>query len=89
MIDEDDNEPKHISSALLQPITKQNVRFEGGAASNVLMVDTEESEMALRTLSQALLEIVKKGCRTSGCGLHISVRGSRCRLCSMASMIIH
>jgi len=71
MIDEDDNEPhdrpKHISSALLQPITKQNVWFKGGPASkvgwsnlNVLMLDTEESKMALRTLTQALLEIVKK-----------------------------
>jgi hypothetical protein len=68
-VDEVDNEsherPTHISSALLRPIAKKDVFVRGETGSklgwsNVLMLDTRESEMALRTLTQALLEIVKK-----------------------------
>ena len=56
--------PTHVSSALLCSITKQNV-FQGRTGSNLgwsdlMMLDTRESEMALRTLTQALLEIVQK-----------------------------
>jgi hypothetical protein len=66
-VDEVDNEsrerPTHISSALLRPITKELVFPDGQSNlgwSGVMMLDTRESEMALRTLTQALLEIVQK-----------------------------
>ncbi len=66
-VDEVDNEslaPPLISSLRYCHITKEDIFEESSVSklvwSEVRMLDTRESEMALRTLTQALLEIIQK-----------------------------